>query len=495
MLICLARAFILTRPPDTTYPLPPVPAEKSARAATFLAAEDTLKQTFARRPNYNDIVPALLRGGVGALETDCPIALHIPLKPMLGLITRDLDEMLNKLAGREFSCEYKYDGQRAQIHCDAGGKVSIFSRHLERMTDKYPDLVALIPEVRGPEVRDFMLEGEVVAISSRDGSIQPFQTLAGRGRTNVALADVTVNVCLFAFDLMYLNGTPLLNAPFRHRRSLLRTHFHPIPNRFAFVPSLETNSSHGPEIRAFFTAALAAHCEGIMTKLLDPPPADSTTRNPLPATYTPDLRTLAWLKVKSDYTSIGRTLDLIPIGAWHGNGRKAAFWSPLLLAARDPESGSLIPVCKIISGISDSLYKDLNARFAERMLAEQPGWVECPAGVRPTVWIEPGEVWEVAFADVTVSPVYLGGAEGLGGERGLSLRFPRLVRERADKGVEEASTVGELVRCWEMQRAGGGTSGEKGEEAGVVEEVEEEVEDGLAEGEQESDEAEGGGLD
>ena len=52
--------------------------------------------------------------------------------------------MLTKLQGRDFSCEYKYDGQRAQVHCDSNGKVSIFSRHLELMTDKYPDRKSVV---------------------------------------------------------------------------------------------------------------------------------------------------------------------------------------------------------------------------------------------------------------------------------------------------------------------------------------------------------------
>ena len=71
----------------------------------------------------------------------------------------------------------------------------------------------------------------------------------------------------------------------------------------------------------------------------------------LPSTYEPDLRSSAWLKLKKDYMeSIGDSLDLIPIGAWHGNGRKAQWWSPVLLALWDPETGQPIAVCKCMSG-------------------------------------------------------------------------------------------------------------------------------------------------
>lgn len=84
--------------------------------------------------------------------------------------------------------------------------MSIFSRHLELMTDKYPDLVALIPEIRADGVDSFIMEGEVVAVDPTTGALKTFQTLAGRARKDVMIGAVSVNVCMFAFDLMYLNG-------------------------------------------------------------------------------------------------------------------------------------------------------------------------------------------------------------------------------------------------------------------------------------------------
>jgi DNA ligase-1 len=73
------------------------------------------------------------------------------------------------------------------------------------MTEKYPDLVALIPQIRAPETESFIMEGEVVAVDDQ-GSVKTFQTLAGRGKKNVGLSQIKVQVCLFAFDLMFLNG-------------------------------------------------------------------------------------------------------------------------------------------------------------------------------------------------------------------------------------------------------------------------------------------------
>lgn len=511
MLIALSRAFLLSKPPGAEYPTRDPKSlaklKKEDLAEIWARGEEIVKACFARRPNYNDLVPALLEIGISdELLVRCDLTLHIPLRPMLGSITRDLSEMLTKLQGRDFACEYKYDGQRAQVHCDAAGKVSIFSRHLELMTDKYPDLVALVPQIRGPDVTSFIMEGEVVAVDQQTGDLKTFQTLANRARKDVAIGSVTIDVCLFSFDLMYLNGQPLLDRPFRERRDMLRSLFLPVPNRFTFVQSMDATSQDSDTVLSFFQSAVAAKCEGIMVKILDnlpdlnytptddaPPPPPPTTKpkpkpgnpkpsrhKPLLATYTPDRRLDAWLKVKKDYHATSDTLDLIPIAAWHGTGRKSAWWSPFLLAVRNPSTGTLDAVCKCMSGFTDAFYRANRARYdpaaGDNVRARRPGYVEYE-GPEPDVWFEAGEVWEVGFADVTVSPTYTAAAGLVEGGRGLSLRFPRFLRVRGDKGVEEGSTGGELARLWGVQegRAKGVPSGKR--ELGAEAEEEEEEQD------------------
>lgn len=75
----------------------------------------------------------------------------------------------------------------------------------------------------------------------------------------------------------------------------------------------------------------------------------------LPASYECDVRAASWLKVKKDYLEgMGDSLDLVPVGAWSGSGRKREFWSPILLACYDAEEETYVPVCKIMSGFSDA---------------------------------------------------------------------------------------------------------------------------------------------
>ncbi|KAL2039509.1 hypothetical protein N7G274_007781 [Stereocaulon virgatum] len=508
MLIALSRAFLMSRPPEASFDIKLqsdlVKLKKEALAEIYRKGEELIKACFARRPNYNDLVPCLLEVGISnELLLRCGLALHIPLRPMLGSITRDLGEMLTKLQGRDFSCEYKYDGQRAQVHCDEKGKVSIFSRHLEVMTDKYPDLVGLVPQIRGESVSSFILEGEVVAIDQETGDLKAFQTLTNRAKKDVAINSIKVDVCLFSFDLMYLNGEELLDRPFRERRELLRSLFMEIPYRFTWVKNLDASSADSEAVLEFFKSATDIKCEGIMVKVLDnvpnpslvtengedeeapEPPAVKISRTPkakgkttpaekseekekgtrrkaLLSTYEPDKRLDSWLKVKKDYNTSADTIDLIPIAAWHGQGRKAKWWSPILLAVRNPTTGSLEAVTKCISGFTDKFYKENKERYNEETganLISRPSYVEYPYS--PDVWFEPQEVWEMAFADITKSPTYLAALGLVDEDRGLSMRFPRFLKVREDKSIDEASTADFLAELWFKQEAKGGSGGIK----------------------------------
>lgn len=386
----------------------------------------------------------------------------IPVTPMLGSITRSLDAVHTTMRGGAFVSEFKYDGQRIQLHASASG-THIFSRHLETITDKYPDICAMAARLL-EHVSSFILDAEVVAVSE-SGALLPFQTLAGRARKQVSLDQVQVRVCLYAFDLLYLDGTPMIGAPLSERRDAIRTRFPPtLPSTaqhagFACAASSEDTTEEG--VLSFFQDAVASHCEGIMIKSLDGSPGERDA--PL-ATYEPDKRTEAWLKVKKDYLAgLGDALDLVPIGAWHGMGRKAAFWSPILLAVHDRETGTYQAVCKCMSGFSDAFYEELNERYgsarAQRPLSYDHDGLYETNGLTPPVFWPPREVWEIRGADITVSPTYPAAQDLAVPGRGLSLRFPRFVRRRDDRVPESAMTPTELANMYLAQGHQDGRSG------------------------------------
>lgn len=503
ILTALARAMVLTPPAaiqshvsesyasgallEEIKPLSTGTKKKVADAARedlqekFARAEATVKKAYVLHPNYDHIAAGLLEVGLDGLADRLPLTVGIPLLPTLGSPVRSLDEVHDLLGTQPFSAEFKYDGQRAQIHAarrsPGTNMVKIFSRHLEDMTDKYPDVSSLVEAMfaNSPETESFILDTEIVAIDPGDGSVRSFQELSNRARRDVKLDDVKVSVCVFAFDLMYLNGEILLEKPFRLRRSLLRTVFPPIvpenkgAAQFQHVQSCESTDGRDA-IEQFWQEAVSSRSEGLMIKLLDSGGVEEdnkegkSRRKPLPATYEPDKRTAAWLKLKKDYVAgLGDSLDLVPVGAWHGNGRKAQWWSPILLAVWDPTAGRLVAVCKCMSGFSDTFYKELRERYAEdsETCSRQPqgNYEVVTGGLKPEVYFKPQEVWEIRGADITISPVSVAALGMVSEARGLSLRFPRFVRVRDDKAVEDASTPEFLANMYRTQQGQGADRG------------------------------------
>ncbi|OJA13073.1 hypothetical protein AZE42_01894 [Rhizopogon vesiculosus] len=446
----------------------------------FTKAEALVKRVFVQHPNYEHIVAGLFNGGLDSLEVRVPLTVGIPLHPTLGSPTRSLDEIYDRLGDLPFVAEFKYDGQRAQIHGVRGVKddntsVHIFSRHLEDMTSKYPDIVHLVRCIfeDQPQLQSFIIDSEIVAIDPGDGSLKSFQELSNRARKDVEMSDIKISVCVFTFDLMYLDGEVLLARPFRERRSLLRSRFPPFlscdkgAGRLDHVESCESENGRDA-IEEFWQKAIESRSEGLMIKLLDSGTIQedgtqkgNARRKPLPATYEPDKRTSAWLKLKKDYVvGLGDTLDMIPVGAWHGNGRKAGWWSPVLLAVRDSSNDCLVAVCKCMSGFSDTFYKEMVAHYSEGSdnCSTQPLWRTDTGGFRPDVYFRPHEVWEIRGADITLSPVSLAALGMVSSSRGLSLRFPRFIKTREDKLLGQASTVDFLAQMWKGQQGKSATA-------------------------------------
>ncbi|CAE6516509.1 unnamed protein product [Rhizoctonia solani] len=449
-------------------------------------AEALVKQVYIRHPHFGHIVDATLESGLEGLLDRVQLTVGIPLHPTLGSPTRSLDEIYEQLGNLAFTAEFKYDGQRIQVHASRDGKevaVRLFSRHLEDMTPKYPDVVhmaqTLMTRSKG-SLDSFILDAEVVAIDPHIGAIRTFQELSNRPRKGVNLEDVKVVVCVYAFDLMYLNREVLLNKPFRERRRLLREWFPPLVPEDPFCSRLthaeSVESEEGREVvEEFWEKAVASQCEGLMIKaskgaLLDsgevPEVAEETgpkkakrRKKPLPATYEPDKRTSAWLKLKKDYVDgLGDSLDLVPIGGWHGTGRKAGWWSPILLGLWDAKVGEFVGVCKCMSGFSDAFYKALNERYSEEAgtCSKTPFGDVNTDGLVPPAWFKPSEVWEIKGADITLSPISQASKGLVTGDRGLSLRFPRFIRVREDKALSDASTPEFLAGLWRKQEGKGG---------------------------------------
>jgi DNA ligase-1 len=420
-------------------------------------------------PSYEVIIPAMLEHGIVNLRENCRLQPGVPLKPMLAKPTKSITEVLDRFEGKHFTCEYKYDGERAQIHFvahdadmemattapSAGksdrGVANIFSRNSEDLSKKYPDILAKLPTWVKEGTKSFVLDCETVAWDMVEKKVLPFQQLMTRKRKDVKVEDVKVKVCVFAFDILYLNGEALVNKSFRERRNHLQDAFIPVEGEFAFAKYGDTNELE--EIQILLEDSVKASCEGLMVKMLDGPESS----------YEPSKRSQNWLKVKKDYLAgVGDSLDLVVLGAYYGKGKRTSWYGAFLLACYNPNTQNYESVCNIGTGFSEAILETLHQQLSEIVIDRPKPFYTHSVGNKdqPDVWFEPRYVWEVKTADLTLSPRYRAAADEVSsGGKGISLRFPRFIKERDDKKPDQASTSRMIAEMYQRQESVSKTKG------------------------------------
>ncbi|KAL6169159.1 ATP-dependent DNA ligase Cdc17 [Exserohilum turcicum] len=426
-------------------------------------AEAMLKTVYSELPSYEVIIPAMIEHGIMNLRENCRLQPGVPLKPMLAKPTKSITEVLDRFEGKDFTCEYKYDGERAQIHFvahdaqmelataapSAGksdrGVANIFSRNSEDLSKKYPDILAKLPTWVKEGTKSFVLDCETVAWDMVEKKVLPFQQLMTRKRKDVKVEDVKVKVCVFAFDLLYLNGEALVTKSFRERREHLNEAFVPVEGEFAFAKYGNTNELE--EIQTLLEDSVKEGCEGLMVKMLDGPESY----------YEPSKRSQNWLKVKKDYLAgVGDSLDLVVLGAYYGKGKRTSWYGAFLLACYNPSTEKYETVCNIGTGFSEAILETLHKSLSEIVIDRPKPFYTHSTGNKdqPDVWFEPRYVWEVKTADLTLSPRYkAAAAEVGGGGKGVSLRFPRFIKERDDKKPDQASSSRMIADMYQRQES------------------------------------------
>ncbi|RID55400.1 hypothetical protein BRARA_G02666 [Brassica rapa] len=404
-------------------------------------------------PSLDVVVPSLMDKDIEFSTSTLSMIPGVPIKPMLAKIANGVQDFIKLFQDKAFTCEYKYDGQRAQIHLLLDGTVRIFSRNGDETTSRFPDLVDVIKQFACPTAETFMLDAEVVATDRKSGNkLMSFQELSTRERESkdalITTKSIKVEVCVFVFDIMFYNGEQLLALPLRERRKRLKEVFPETPGYLEHAKDIsveaEESSMNNQEtlcrINAFLEEAFQSSCEGIMVKSLD-----------VDAGYCPTKRSDSWLKVKRDYVDgLGDTLDLVPIGAWHGNGRKAGWYSPFLMACYNPETEEFQSVCRVMSGFSDAFYIEMKEFYSEdKILAKKPPYYR--TGETPDMWFPAEVVWEIRGADLTVSPVHCAALGLVHPSRGISVRFPRFICKRTDRNPEECSTAADIAEMFHAQ--------------------------------------------
>jgi DNA ligase-1 len=354
----------------------------------------------------------LVTGDIGETAVRCKhgqfdVSTITPFQPVRFMLASPVEtagEAFQRMGAETVWTEEKYDGVRCQLHRQ-GDRVELFSRDLKETTSAFPELIENAPKI----AHDVLFDGEVLA--HRDGRVLRFfelQRRLGRKKVDKELRE-EVPVVLVVFDLLWLEGRTLLDEPLATRRKLLEG----LDLRHPFLLARLEEATDPTHLDRIFAETRDRGNEGLMVK------------DPL-SPYTPGRRGLAWLKLKRPMA----TLDVVVTAVEWGHGKRKGVLSDYTFAVKDTETGRLVNVGKAYTGLTDAEIATMTKRFLD-LTIEDHGHVRT---------VKPEVVLEVAFDSIQHSSRHLSG---------FALRFPRIVRIRDDKPVEEIDTLERVAELYD----------------------------------------------
>jgi DNA ligase-1 len=354
----------------------------------------------------------LITGDIGETAVRCKhkqfdtttVTLFQPVRFMLASPVETPAEAFDRMGAESVWTEEKYDGVRCQLHRQAE-RVELFSRDLKETTSAFPELSESAPSIG----HDVLFDGEVLA--HREGRVLRFfelQRRLGRKKVSAELRD-EVPVVLVVFDLLWLDGRPLLDEPLQARRRLMEG----LGLQHPFLLARVEEATGPDHLDRIFAETRERGNEGLMVK------------DPL-SPYTPGRRGLAWLKLKRPLA----TLDVVVTAVEWGHGKRKGVLSDYTFAVKETGTGHLVNVGKAYTGLTDAEIAEMTKRFLA-ITIEDHGHVRL---------VKPEVVLEVAFDSIQHSARH---------KSGYALRFPRIVRIRDDKPADEIDTVERVSELYE----------------------------------------------
>jgi DNA ligase 1 len=310
----------------------------------------------------------------------------------------DEPESLGEVA--EWQAEWKWDGIRAQL-IRRQGQTFLWSRGEELVTDRYPEVVAAAEHLPG----GIVIDGELLPWS--DGGVLPFAQLQRRiGRKTLSRKVLLeVPVVLLSYDLLEWQGEDWRTRPLNERRSQLEKLLLPLASP-QLPLSIVVPAGTWDDLWIARAGSRDRNVEGLMLKRRS-------------STYQVGRKRGDWWKWKIE----PHTIDAVMIYAQRGSGRRASLYSDYTFAVWD--NGELVPFAKAYSGLTDAEMRQVDA-FVRRNTRERFG---------PVRSVTPQLVFELGFEAIQRSSRH---------KSGVAVRFPRILRWRHDKHIEDADSLATL---------------------------------------------------
>lgn len=339
-----------------------------------------------------------------------------PLKVMLFPKVTSVSEAF-EVVGKPAAFEYKYDGFRMMINKTEKGEIKIFTRRLDEVTHQFPEVQDYVKKhVSG---KTFIIDGEAVGYNPKNHKYTSFQDISQRikRKYDIEKLQKELPIELNIFDILYHNGKNLIKTPFIERRKILERIIQQKKWQIVLAHQIITDDEKKGE--AFYKEALKVGEEGVMIKGLQAP-------------YKPGARVGYGVKYKPE----GNELDVVITGAEYGTGKRGGWLTSYDVSCRD-ESGKLQEIGKVSTGLKE---KSEEGFSFEDMTALLKPLIKHAEGKH--VSIKPEVVIMIGYQNIQVSPSY---------SSGFALRFPRFLRLREDKSVNEIVSLEEIKRDHDAQ--------------------------------------------
>ncbi|MGE8513586.1 MAG: ATP-dependent DNA ligase [Chryseobacterium culicis] len=302
----------------------------------------------------------------------------------------------------EWLVEYKWDGIRGQI-IRRNNEVFIWSRGEELITEQFPEITEVVKAMKG----NFVIDGEILAV--KDGKVLNFNELQKRLNrktlTKKMLSEIPIEV--FAYDLLELEDNDLREKPISARRALLEELLlNENPQNISLSKSLDFEQWE--ELDSLRENSRTVNSEGLMLKQKNSP-------------YHSGRKKGDWWKWKINPF----TIDAALIYAQKGSGRRSAYYTDYTFAVKNGDT--LVTIAKAYSGLTDKEIMEVS-RFVTKNAIEKFG---------PVRTVKAELVFEIAFEGIGFSNRH---------KSGVALRFPRIVRWRKDKTVDEIDDLEEIKK-------------------------------------------------
>ncbi|MBS3125579.1 ATP-dependent DNA ligase [Candidatus Woesearchaeota archaeon] len=377
-----------------------------------------VQEAFDATNDFAEVFELLREKGAKGLE-HVEVKPGKPVKVMLFQKAKTIAEGLETV-GTPAAAEYKYDGFRLQIH-KTNGKITLFTRRLENVTEQFPDVVEMVKKHVG--AGRFIMDSEVAGIDKKTKKYLAFQSISQRIKRKYDIHElaekfpVEVNV----FDIINYDGKSLLKTPFEERREILENIVDSLPLAFKLSEKILVKSE--AEADAFYKKSLLSGNEGIMLKNLH-------------SVYKPGSRVGFGVKVKPTMD----TLEVVITGAEWGEGKRGKWLASFMIGVRN-EDDEIVEIGRVGTGIKEKEEEGLSFGQLTKLLlpdiTEEKG---------REVKVKPKIVIEVNYEEIQKSPTY---------SSGYALRFPRLVRMREDRGINDINTLADVQELAEGQRGRG----------------------------------------